>query len=551
MTNPFLTLEDINGALYRNQGFYWYEINTANISDSKDFSNIKYDFCKITKTTTSGTNPKSTYTIEIDNPYWTKGYYLLKSNGELDLFSIVSLNSNTLTIVSQYSSIRLVLYMGISSYDNLSVFGYKIKDDSINLNYEELNTTQTIDLINLRTGGYTDTTADLTTGFNAITKGIHACGFLLVNLIKSDFQFTCNQELLVGKVNKVALGTDSKYKPNGAMVGTNNPNITVLYNGETLPVTYDNTLEDYVFNLDLTNKTNEGNIKFKVIIEDNNVINHTETNIKLTASFEEINTLSKLTSLFSNGGIGRLTTNLTLTNDLNVNNNVYLTTVDKTLTMEGHKITVPDSKTFKAENITFTGGQNTIQQNVGSKVELTTCTFTDCTGLGSVIDCQVDIQSLNDPTDFNTTLTNCVISNCNNPAIISGGELTVTGADVTGKVDNPNYPYFLYQTDGEAVILDSKFKLVSASQITSDIEYNSAIFTCGETAQINGHTHSELQTNDLTSFLTVQRNSSEIDVTYKYNLINDYIKLEAGNGFCHSVSGVDYVFKTNVSLTRL
>ena len=335
------------------------------------------------------------------------------------------------------------------------------------------------------------------------------------------------------------------------MVGTNNPNITVLYNGETLPVTYDNTLNDYCFDLDLTDKTTESNIKFKVIIEDNNVINHTETNVKLTANFDSINTITKLTQLFNNGGIGRLTNNLTLTNDLNVNNNVYLTTVDKTLTMEGHKITVPDSKTFKAENITFTGGQNTIQQNVGSKVELTTCTFTDCTGLGSVIDCQVDIQSLNDPTDFNTTLTNCVISNCNNPAIISGGELTVTGADVTGKVDNPNYPYFLYQTDGEAVILDSKFKLVSASQITSDIEYNSAIFTCGETAQINGHTHSELQTNDLTSFLTVQRNSSEIDVTYKYNLINDYIKLEAGNGFCHSVSGVDYVFKTNVSLTRL
>ena len=48
MTNPFLTLEDINGTLFSNQSFWWYEIDTSNLP-SEPFENIKYDFCKISK----------------------------------------------------------------------------------------------------------------------------------------------------------------------------------------------------------------------------------------------------------------------------------------------------------------------------------------------------------------------------------------------------------------------------------------------------------------------------------------------------------------------
>ena len=544
--NSFLTLEDINGCLYKNQNFFWHEINTANISDSKDFSNIKYDFCKVTRSTSGST---ITYTVEIDNSYWTKGYYILDNTGAV-ISPTISLSTSTLTIATDKTSIRLFLYLGINSYDSLTLLSYKLKNGAVGLNYEELNTNQSVKVISISDGTEQTVTGSLTVGFNAISYNSNACGFLLVNLVRSDFQFTCNQELSVGKVNKVALGTNTKYKPEGAMIGTNTPNITVEYNNQIMPVTYDGTLEDYVFNLDLTAKQNEGNIRIKVNVEDNQVINATETYVTLHCSYESINTLTKLTNLFNRGGVGRITSNLTLTDNLTISNDVYLVSDGKTLTMDGHKLVVPSDKTFKANNLTFTGGTNTIQQNTNTKVELTNCTFSNCTGLGSVIDCQVDVNSLDDTTDFTTILTGCTFTN-NDLCILHGGDLTITDCNVTGKISDKNYPYFLYQTDGTAVILQSQFNISSNSQIASDIEFNPCIFTCGETATINGHSHTELQGNNLTSFLTTQRNTSSIDLTYKYSLINDYIRLKSSNGFCHSCSGVDYVFKTNVTPERL
>ena len=93
-----------------------------------------------------------------------------------------------------------------------------------------------------------------------------------------------------------------------------------------------------------------------------------------------------------------------------------------------------------------------------------------------------------------------------------------------------NNPYFLYQTDGEAVILQSAFELQSNAQIESDIEFNSCIFTCGESAIVNGDSHDELQRNDITSFISnPQNNASKINVTYYYPAIEDYITLQSVN----------------------
>jgi hypothetical protein len=218
--------------------------------------------------------------------------------------------------------------------------------------------------------------------------------------------------------------------------------------------------------------------------------------------------------------------------------------------MQSHKIIVPSEKTLKAENTVFNNGKNTIQQNTGSNVELTECEFTGATGIGSVIDCQVDINNLNTENDFTTILTDCTINNCDT-AILHGGDLAITGCTVTGKISDKNYPYFLYQTDGEAVITGSVFNLTNDEQLDYDIEFNSCIFICGETATINGLNHSELQNNNLTPFLTTQRNTSEIDITYYYTAIEDYITLSSDNGYCHSVSGIDFVFKTNITPRRI
>ena len=286
-----------------------------------------------------------------------------------------------------------------------------------------------------------------------------------------------------------------------------------------------------------------------MIVDTNDVLNATETEVTLNSSFETINNESKLITLFKNGGIGRLGSNITLTNDLTISKDVLIIGNTKTINMNSHKIIVPTDKTFKSENTVYTNGYNTIQQHTSSTVELTDCTFTNCTGLGSVIDCQLDIESLEVENDFITNITGCTFTN-NDMCILHGGELNIENCTVTGKIGNPSYPYFLYQTDGNAIILQSDFTLQSDTQISTDIEFNSCIFVCGETAIINGYDHSQLQNNNITAFTTTQRNTSRINVTYYYPTISDYITLESSKGYCHSVSDIDFIFKSNVNVSR-
>ena len=550
MVDKFLTLEDVNGIEFANQNFYLHKIDTSIIGD-KEYSNVKIDFCKITKEEYNSTNWK--YTIVIDNSYFTNGFTIVTTNNTQTSGSL-SDNVITAIVLKENSPIIVWIYLGIQEMSGYTRMGWYVVNDAFNLNLKELNQPQTITIRVLATGEEGTRSKVLNVGYNEIGDGegssFISYGFVLVNLVKSDFQFNCTQNLVLGKVNKVALGTLADYKPNGDMIGANTPTITVLYKDTYIDATWDNTLNDYCFNLDLSDKQNEGNVRFKVFVEANDVINASETDVSLTANYETINNATKLNQLFVNGGIGRLGANITLTNDLTLSKDVLIIGNGKTLTMDNHKIIVPSERTFKASNLIFTGGENTIQQNTDSKVELVNCSFSDCIGLGSVIDCQVDIGSLENATDFTTILNECTISNCD-MAILHGGDLTITNCQITGKIGNKDYPYFLYQTDGEATITGTTFRLTSNSQISTDIEFNSCIFICGANAQINNGDYTELQNNNITGFLTNSQNTSIIDVTYYYDAIEDYITLQSSNGFCHSVSGVDYVFKTNVTVRRV
>jgi hypothetical protein len=414
---------------------------------------------------------------------------------------------------------------------------------------KELKRTQTIEYVLWGTDSIRSVSRYLNKGVNEIKTTNYSVGHVFVELLKTDFQFQCNQQLTISEVNTVQLGTETDYKPNGDLVGEYETKLSALYNGKTIPVVWNETLNDYTFDLDLTDKTTEGKIRFKVIVETNDVLNASETDVALDCKFETIDTLAKLTELFRIGGTGRLSEAIQLTNDLTLSKSVNLIGNNKVLLMSQHKIVVPSDLTFKAESVRFQQGVNTLQQEPNSTVELTDCSFMLCSGFGSVIDCQVDLASLDETDDFNTKLTNCTIANCD-MAILSGGNLEVDGCNVTGKISNKNYPFFLYQTDGNATILNSQFNLTDTTVYDYDIEFNSCIFTCGETATVNGYSHTELQNNNLTAFFDTQRNTSKIDVQYYYSLIEDTVHLQSSKGFCHSVSGVDYVYKTNITLTR-
>ena len=535
MSKSFLTVEDINGGIFNNQKGFLYEIPLQ--LSAEEFSDVNSDFCKVSRSK-SGSN--YTYIIEVNNSYWNGEYYFKRANGTY-IDQDGSWSNNKLTFTTTVKDIVFVVYLNnlntsfsvrrITSIPYPFDINHKatLKDIDKWIYYEYISLPSNnigIGRLYLKKGLFDWSYSDI-------------YFYYVGTLIKTDFQFQCTQSLTLGKVNTVRLGASADYKPNGDMIGTNTPTITVKYGDIYI----------YVFDIDLTSKQNEGKVRFNVLIEANDVINATETEVTLNSSFETINNETKLRTLFRNGGIGRLGSNITLTNDLTISKDVLIIGNDKTINMSSHKIIVPNDKTFKSENTVYTNGYNTIQQYTGSTVELTECTFTNCTGFGSVIDCQLDMESLEVENDFITNITGCTFTN-NDMCILHGGELNIENCTVTGKIGNPSYPYFLYQTDGNATILQSNFNLSSNTQISTDIEFNSCIFICGETAIINGYDHTQLQNNNITSFITTQRNTSTINVTYYYPTIEDYITLESSNGYCHSVSDIDYVFKANVTVRR-
>lgn len=549
----FLTLEDVNTTLYSNQGFYWHELDLTSVSpNGEDFDWTTIDFCKVKKTT-SGIY--QTIYLKVYNSLWTKGLSVVKNDDSYytptQFFSITDgcyFNVN-------FDSPRIILYMGGIQFDNFTSMHGCLDIDNVSLTMKQLQSPISLKIYpSYYKQGGTSISRSVEQGHNLIKYnaggGDFILGYLLVNLLKSDFQFQCTQTLTIGKINKVPLGTDTDFKPNGDMIGTYTPYITVNYNGKTLPVYWDTTTNDYCFDLDLTQRTKTGDLRLTVNVEENEVLNSTVTTIILDTEYETITTLSGFTNAIRNGGTIRLGTHITLTSNITVNKDVYIIGNDKTLTMNGKQFIITEDKTFKAEHLTFSGGNNSIHQKTGSKVELTNCTFSSCTGVGSCIECDIEIHSLDNPTDFTTTIKDCTMSN-NDMCILHGGNLEVNNCTVTGKISNSNYPYFLYQTDGTATLLRNSFTLSNEETINNDIEFNTCIFICGETATINGQSHTELQNNNITTFIEVpQNNTSKIDLTYYYNLIEANITLQSNNGYCHSVSGTDFVFKSNVNITR-
>ena len=562
------TVEDVNGTVYRNQGFYWHMIDTSKISSDSDYADVQYDFCKVSREKIDNSYSYK-YTLEIDNDKWTKG---IKADGSK------SIVDGKLVISSAPASQIIRLYMGPIEYDNVTRMSYQLVKDTINLNYEELNTTQSITIQDISGGGKFSINQVLTKGYNLIiyTTGSYQykCGYLLVNLLKTDFQFNPTQNLTIGKVNKVALGAASKYKPNGALIGGYTPDIKIIYNNQTITPEYDT--DDYYFNLDLTDKTEPGKVKFKVIIENNEVLNYSETNVTLESDYELITTLAELTSACDTNGSSliKLGADITLTGgNIPVKHDIKIIGNDKTLTCTGGRLWVREGNTLNIEDLTFTTGKSCILQNIHTTVELNNCIFINNQGYsgttysytnnkGSCILCRNTYNDFEDETDFITILRNCTFTN-NHSAILHSGQLTVDNCrfhntDLT-YIEKDN-PAFLYMTDGQASITNSVFDLdYAATTLCSNEEnigYAQSLIICGENAYINGKGHEDLQAdNSLPFFDAPYNNRSHLFVKYYYPQIEECVYSSPVFNYedkscCHSVSGVDWVFKDNVKITK-
>jgi len=561
----FLTVEDVNTVLCCNQGFYMHKFDFTLLPDG-EFDDIKYDFCKISKELNLRQDGYI-YTIELVTSNWTKALYARYSDGsfivpdDLENFSYDD-GVLTITVLIDKDITELGLYMGLFSFNELKQLAYLEIPSVLELNLEQLDVRQRFDTYCLEEEeicSYDYVSVEL--GWNVVNDN-----YILVKVIKTDFEFSCNQSLVVGKVNKVYLGTDSKYKPSGSRVGSYTPTITVTYNGETLPVSYDGT--DYYFNLDLTDKTETGKVRFTVNVEANEVLNQTSTEIVLTSQYQTVNTFSALLSALSISDIVRLGSNLTATANIPITRSVKIIGNDKTLNLDSHRFILDEDVQFTIENLQLHNGDTTIIQAPNTKVELTNVTFQNCTstnynGLGSCIFCDSEAENINLDDDFTTTLTDCTFTN-NHNAILHGGQLNINRC----KFHNTDTTYvdiynsaFIYQTDGDCIILNSVFDIdygTDYSLCTGEhsIGFSQCIFMCGITATINNIPYDELKNNNFNGFFdNPQNNRSHIFAKYYYPQINACVYTSPTLHFedkalCYCLSGDDWVYKINSQVTR-
>ena len=564
----FLTVEDVNGTLlkYGDIGVL-YELNTSNITDTDvDYTDVQYDFVKVSRIKSGSTY---TFTFEVVNSAWNGKYAFFHTN-RVYIYA-GSYQNSKITIDGNFKDVILMLYC---NHINTTFSAGQIQtipstfNQNVKKTLEYYPHTEYIEKYVLTTGYTTYGQITRKPGvFDFYGSGSDMHSYYVGRLLKTDFTFNCNQNLTIGKVNTIQLGTGTKYKPGGALVGNYTTNISVSYNEEVIDVSWDSGVNDYVFNLDLTNIAEPGKVKFKVIVEGNEVLNHTEIEIGLDADYETITTFNNLKSaLEGDVVIIKLGANLTASSSVTISHDVLILGNSKSINLNGYNITVNGGIHANIQDLSLTGGDTSILQKETSTLEMTNCTFTNATstsynGLGSCICCDLDYESLENPNDFTTILTDCTFTN-NHNCILHGGELTVTNCryhntDLT-YVDTGN-PAFLYQSDGTAIITSSIFDIdYTATTLCSNnknIGYAQALIIFGEDAVINNQTSTEVQDNNLLAFFDQPyNNQSHIYAKYYYPQISSCVYTSPvpnreNKCIAWAVSGVDWVFKTNLQIT--
>ena len=549
----FLTLEDINTILlqYKNRPF-WNQ-TLISTTDNTDFTNKYYNYLKVSRTKDSN---DYIFTIQVDNELRTGNYYFLDSND--DYISDASCSDGIITVTSTTKDITVYaeLWVGSTTQNTFNNVEWIIESYTPKKvwNGGTYNIEYTLKPVNpnFTCNGKTFQiqTTDTTCSNNQITVNHNfeedTTFYVTYDTVRYDTPIILNK-----KINVVA-------KPNPLIIGQTNT-FTLTSQSSNLSVESDYPVSNTGKNvtLDLTSKTDLKPINLTIhTLDDNDYVAGTQT-FTVQCGYQQINNATDLTNLFSNGGYGELTDNIILNSTIPVLENVHLNGNDHYIVGQGSFATpliiINTNKRFTAKDTNFGIGNPIILQKNGSTLDLTNCLLGQGglygdNMLGTSIKCDLDLDSLNDPNDYTTILTDCLISGSNGCCILHGGNLTLDNTTIEGQATVSEYPYCLYQVDGEANINNCNFNYTSNTTSEEDLLFNPAIFCIGETATINNSSYADYGKNNIPGFLN--NNTSTINVTYHYDLIDDDITLQTDNGYCHMVSGVDYLFKTNVTPRR-
>lgn len=582
----FITVETFNTCRYNHQDANILHTIDTSLIGTHEFSDVKYDFT-IIEHTISGSN--HTFNFEIVNSNWKGVYYILDGDGDfLDITG--TYNNGVLSVTTTEDSIQLVLYCTPMTwgdpflcrrhdwiFESYEPILCGVSGKHVRLYYNELNGTVSgfegkgekfnralPESIEVSTGSDSDgkyIEFDLNNYYKAYIIGkdsqdnVTGLYYISIVNIKETPKITFPVSLVAGKVNKVPLEIDSVY--NGLIKGK------ATYNGKTVNILSDST--GYYFMLDLTNKRDNNPVPVTIRINENETVNGSNEVYLIPSNFPIVYSEAEfLVELMQGASIIQLGDDVTLTNTVTINHPLLVYGENHTIECDDYNFIVNSNAHFIDTH--FNEGGTLFLQSKETKLTLHHCIFTgqkvNNDYHASVIECAIDIPSLNNPRDYNSTVKECLFVNCENTAIRHGGLLTVDNTRYYTDLEVDNlytiYPSFLYMVDGDALIQDSIFDIDTDDTCTldMDLKYVPALFMVGETASVNNNDYLELKNAETINFFNgPYNNRSHILVDYLFDEIDDCVYLSPtldleDKALCYALSGDDYLYKQNVQVTR-
>ncbi|WP_296874599.1 hypothetical protein [uncultured Methanobrevibacter sp.] len=558
----FLTVEDVN-SVNLNVINEFYEINTSQISE-QEFDSVLYDFSIVSHSINGNTH---VFSFEIHNSLWSGGYYFTKNNGEyLDLTA--TFRDNHLIVTINEPSICLILYL-CSFYTNKQIGKIEeiFQGDTVYvLNNDELNKEH--NPLNMKDLRYNETFSyDITTvnqGVNVISDLSYPF-YLLVLIKKNDLIFDLsNESATVGVINHIPINIDANFLPNGDLVGEESLDIEVQYGNTVIPVVYDSELNDYCFDLDLTDKIDNKPAKLKIMINEIDLVNSSVYDIVLPCNYSSASSYEELQSnIIAGAEIIELTNDIAFNSNLLIPNNLMIYSNNHNIYLGSFHINVPNSVSIEIDDANFFNGTNCFIQEINTKLVLKNCRFNNAiisdNYKGSVV--SADYDSSYD--SIITELVDCSFINCHH-TIYHGGEISIKNCRALFNSFNESvdtdYPAFLTAYNGTVEITNSTFDIDYDTDFLSDnnidIKFAEALIGLGEDTFFNGYTTNHLKYNDsLPFFESPFNNKSHIFAKYYYPQINASVISSPNLGnedtcVCHILLGTDWIYKNNVQITR-
>ena len=608
--NDFLTVEDVNGILLNySKVNQFYEVNTSLIFENEEFSDSYYDFVKVTHTIEYGGDfPLHTFSFEIFNDLWCGGYYFTDIGGNY-LPVDATFEDNVLTVsIEEYSDIILVLYLNNLftefSFERLlfkpTVTGANMFFTQLN----ELNQQMTLyhmeyldrravpnmwgglisafyngDWVIVGSAPARDKVQGVEFNFGIPLVLNHPRNEYTIFKVEMDdntFYFTRDyikhiypvrvsiddDRFVLGKINYL----DIFYQDALADFVTD---IHILYKNQKIPVNLGTRTR-----LDLRNEFDAEEIVFKVVVGEAPKIKGYEYNFTFPCGYTLVNNKTQLQDELENDGssVIEIGNDFTLNSYsvIHIKHDIIIKGNFKTINMNNSSFIVDDGVTVIFQDLKFNNGNPIFIQEKNSDLTLDNCYFINAkasnfNGLGSVIHCNTDKTSLEEHNDFKTKVNKCIFDNINtSSAIFHGGELSVDKCKVkTNNISNnfnPKFPWFLYQTDGNAILTNNMFDFnVETNDLCSrgiNIGFYQALLHCGLNASINNASWGSLkENNSLPFFDSHYNNKSHLFVKYYSAQVRPCLFASPELGYedkacCHTISDVDYVFKNNIKLTN-